>query len=310
MYDSDNAWSSSEFSDYTADDPDRLNDLDEFGGDLLDLRERREFLGALERVRECDERFPPSAMTTDVFTPADAGGDSSEEDGWTEAGIRRELFRRNRSTGRSCLQALDAEAPDFRLHGRELIVRLIHRFYKPRRLRTTTEIFSAQPGTNGSTILHSCVLWGLSPKAVWLVVKIHPEAMCTHDGNQKIPLHHAKRKKLQNGKVVRFLKKRLKRYLPQRVRVCVRLCTDRLFLGSPPRNGEEEQETGGTARTPPPLTPFDEDDRRTVGVDPRPWFVASVLGYALQREMKGLAPRVLSFVGCDAELEPASDSIR
>ena len=51
-----------------------------------------------------------------------------------------------------------------------------------------------------------------------------------------------------------------------------------------------------------PRLPFNEQHRIIENVRPKPWFVLSVLGYFLQREMNPLINNLLSFVGRDARL--------
>ena len=50
-------------------------------------------------------------------------------------------------------------------------------------------------------------------------------------------------------------------------------------------------------------TPFNEQDRQLHRIRPKPWFVMSVLGDLLQREMKPLLKHILSFVGHNAKVE-------
>jgi hypothetical protein len=45
------------------------------------------------------------------------------------------------------------------------------------------------------------------------------------------------------------------------------------------------------------LTPFNKVDRRITGLTPRTWFVASLIGYTMSREMNNLALHIISFMG-------------
>ena len=51
------------------------------------------------------------------------------------------------------------------------------------------------------------------------------------------------------------------------------------------------------------LTPFDKKDKKVAQVKPRPWFLISVLGFLLQREMKPLVGTILSFLGHGAKFQ-------
>jgi hypothetical protein len=124
-----------------------------------------------------------------------------------------------------------------------------------------------------------------------------------------------------DDEITKILNSSLDTYLPYRLRVCVRLCAEKLFLLPHGKSGKicnanhraksavtsNTSKEATTTQTPleakQTLKPFDKKDRRIAGLAPRPWFVASVLGYALQREMKGLALHITSFVGCGAKLE-------
>lgn len=84
--------------------------------------------------------------------------------------------------------------------------------------------------------------------------------------------------------ITALLRSSLETYLPFRLRLCVHLCIHRHFV---------------TDRR----TPFDKADRKETGLTPRAWFVASIIGYALQREMKSLAKHIISFVGKKARID-------
>ena len=132
-----------------------------------------------------------------------------------------------------------------------------------------------------------------------------PEAMCLRDNKShfhRTPLEIAQRY-WPNDEITNVLKLALRSYLPYRVQHCVRLCVQRLFL-TPMLANDSKDKAHTDQENPPTLKPFDKKDRRSAGLSPRSWFVASVLGYALQREMKGLALHIISFVGCGAKLEP------
>jgi hypothetical protein len=199
----------------------------------------------------------------------------------------------------------------------ELVERLVRRYTS---LGTTAKavaeyraVFLAQPrvGSNGRTVLHWCAWSKTSPTILRLVLEACPEALCKRDDKShfsRTPLEIAQRY-WPDDEITRILESALASFLPHRLQTWVRLCAERLFV-SPhwSANGGDSKPAAAITRDAPleerrALRPFDKKDRRLAGLAPRPWFVASVLGYALQREMKDLALQIVSFVGCGSRLE-------
>ena len=89
---------------------------------------------------------------------------------------------------------------------------------------------------------------------------------------------------------------------------CVHLCVHRYFVLVPTTCGSDNNNICNSRTRILLLTPFNKTDRRTAGLTPRAWFVASVIGYAMQREMHDLGMRILSFVGCGAKIDKRKKS--
>ena len=281
------------------------------GRTLLFLCEEGQLDIAPNRVSEWDEQFPLPGTAAITIPPAAAIVST------TEATIEQELFRKNPGTGNYCLHEILAGGTSG-TSAPELAERLVRR-YRSKTSFTNHDyrkIFMAQPktGSNGRTILHWCAWSKTSPKILRLVLDACPEAMCLRDNKShfsRTPLEIAQRY-WPDDEITTILKSSLETYLPYRVRFCVRLCAERLFLKpcatatiDSMRDSKTMDTTNQTLSEASlvVLKPFDKKDRRIAGLAPRPWFVMSVLGYALQREMKGLALCVLSFAGCGAKLE-------
>ena len=250
---------------------------------------------ALQRVKTWDREFPANASTTIPSNEL--------------AAIQQELFRKDPNTGNYCLHEILAGGTSGR-SAPELVKRLVQRyttmkFTKHKNYRT---VFLAQPrGSHRRTILHWCAWCKTTPNILRMVLNACPEAMCLRDDKahfRRTPLEIAQRY-WKDDEITRILKAALQSYLPHRIQFCVHLCAQRLFV-RPICSVDSNDKTKTTDQHPRValLKPFDKKDRRTAGLSPRSWFVASVLGYALQREMKGVAQHIISFVGCGAKLEP------
>ncbi len=308
-------------SDYN-DDNDESYESEEDDGSgrtLLFLCEEGQLDIALKRVKQWDEQHPLPGTTPDCQNSPAAtfvAGDAIPK-----ATIQRELFRKNPNTGNYCLHEILAGGTSGK-SAPELVERLVRRYRNTP--VASQEIFLAQPtvGSNGRTILHWCAWSKTTPKILRLVLGTCPEAMCRRDNKShfsRTPLEIAQRY-WPDDEITKILKSSLDTYLPYRLRICVRLSAERLFLSPSEDNCKKANKmsnntsaklanTAAKALSQTPsearrsLKPFDKKDRRIASLTPRSWFVASVLGYALQREMKGLALRILSFVGCGAKLE-------
>ena len=177
-------------------------------------------------------------------------------------------------------------------YGWRLADSLLYRYHGMRKHPRTTAIFMAQP-KNGLPILHVCAQQAnIPPRLFRMVIQICPEAMylpVTYEGScDRTPLDFLDG---QCSNLEGILKTSLRSYLYDRVRICVYLCVTKLFL---------RKKTRWKIRPRRAWIPFDDVDRRKAGLTPRSWFIASVLGYILQREMKDIALLILSYARCDA----------
>lgn len=313
------------------------------GRTLLFLCEEGQLDTALQRVREWDERCPIERIAANATTGAACSTTTTIISETTttkkstdlEVTIKQELFRKNPSTGNYCLHEILAggtsggSAP-------ELVERLVRRYRnygitsigsrrryhcRPGTITSASTdvaqgsgqlcynyqtVFRARPkfGSNGRTVLHWCAWCKTTPKILRLVLEADPESMCLRDNHShgsRTPLEIAQRY-WPGEKITAILEASEMSYLPHRLRICARMCAKRYFLW-PSEDTEINHSRKDDEDRPEVLTPFDKKDRRIAGLAPRPWFVASVIGYALQREMEDLVRRILSFVGYGAKID-------
>lgn len=246
---------------------------------LLFLCEEGQLDKALERVRGWDERYPPGNATGST-----SASGMSKEEAADRSSIRRQLLQKSHG-GNYCLHEILAggtsgcSAPD-------LVQRLVRRCREDYPLESQ-RIFRAQPTASYCrTLLHWCAWGKTSPAILRPIMMTYPEAMCLRDDKshgRRTPLDIAERY-WKDDAITALLRSSLETYLPFRLRRCVHLCIQRHFV---------------TDRR----TPFDKADRKETGLTPRAWFVASIIGYALQREMKSLARHIISFVGKKAKVD-------
>ena len=246
---------------------------------LLFLCEEGQLDKALERVRDWDERYPPGTATR----ISNASGMSKEE-GADRSSIRRQLLQKSHG-GNYCLHEILAGGTSGR-SAPDLVQRLVRRCREDHPVESQ-RIFRAQPTASYCrTLLHWCAWGKTSPSILRPIMMAYPEAMCLRDDKshgRRTPLDIAERY-WKDDAITALLRSSLETYLPFRLRLCVHLCIHRHFV---------------TDRR----TPFDKADRKETGLTPRAWFVASIIGYALQREMKSLAKHIISFVGKKARID-------
>ena len=167
----------------------------------------------------------------------------------------------------------------------------------------TLQLFSSAPRSHRRTLLHWAAWGKASAELVRTIVQIHPESICRRDKPDKggrTPLELAQRY-WPNDPMTQVLQNLQHKYLPIRIQTTVHLCVVRWFA-SP--SSSSSAAAAASFQQQPPLTPFDKQHRKEIAkLSPRAWFVASVLGYCLQRELKGLMLHILGFVGHKAQLE-------
>ena len=286
----DMASSSSEASNYSSegnDDEDgddsysSSEESDSAGRTLLFLCEEGQLDKALERVRGWDEKYPPGTGTS---TTDGSAGRVNKEESTDRSSIRRQLLQKSHG-GNYCLHEILAGGTSGR-SAPDLVQRLVRRCREDYPLESQ-RIFRAQPSASYCrTLLHWCAWGRTSPAILRPIMVAYPEALCLRDDKshgRRTPFDIAERY-WKDDPITALLRSSLETYLPFRLRLSVHLCIHRHFV---------------TDRR----TPFNKTDRKETGLTPRAWFVASIIGYALQREMKSLARHIISFVGQKAKID-------
>ena len=278
------ASSSEQGSNYTYSDADEDDDDDSYSDEsdsssrtLLFLCEEGQLDRALERVRSWDGQYPPgSAAGADSTDKAESAADRSS--------IRRQMLQKSHG-GNYCLHEILAGGTSGR-SAPDLVQRLVRRCREDYPVESQ-RVFRAQPkGSHCRTLLHWCAWCKTSPAILTPIMMAYPEAMCLRDDKshgRRTPLDIAERY-WKDDAITGLLRSSLETYLPFRLRFCLHSCIYRHFV---------------TDRR----TPFDRADRKETGLTPRAWFVASIIGFALQREMKSLANNIISFVGRGAKID-------
>ena len=278
------ASSSEQGSNYSDADEDDEDDDDSYSDEsdsssrtLLFLCEEGQLDRALERVKSWDDQYPPgSTASADTMDKAESAADRSS--------IRRQILQKSHG-GNYCLHEILAGGTSGR-SAPDLVQRLVRRCMEDYPVESQ-RIFRAQPkGSHCRTLLHWCAWCKTSPAILRPIMMAYPEAMCLRDDKshgRRTPLDIAERY-WKDDPITGLLRSSLETYLPFRLRFCLHSCIYRHFV---------------TDRR----TPFDRADRKETGLTPRAWFVASIIGFALQREMKSLANNIISFVGRGAKID-------
>lgn len=111
--------------------------------------------------------------------------------------------------------------------------------------------------------------------------RTHDVVQPPDDGGINNATHHHRQEKLE------YLHNETTRWLQHCLRNTVYQCALRYF------SYDNDKNRSG-------LTPFDQKHRKQTKIRPKQWFVLSVLGSLIQREMKPLAWHILGFVGYQA----------
>lgn len=169
-------------------------------------------------------------------------------------------------------------------------------------------MLSMQPPSHGRTALHWAVWGNASLGILKALVRGNPEAMLKRDKKsqgertpREILKHYFPRQNARSrsytgqqevsqnysddSRIV-YLEGMERRWIAHRVRLAVLLCAQHYFQ---PRNSDRQV-----------YTPFDNKNRKLVNIKPKPWFLLSILGYFLQREMKPLVLKIVDFLGSNA----------
>mmetsp|Transcript_2051 Transcript_2051/g.3704 ORF Transcript_2051/g.3704 Transcript_2051/m.3704 type:complete len:303 (+) Transcript_2051:412-1320(+) len=257
-------------------DADWSEDDESEGKSLLWLCQEGQLDRALERVRGWDDEIASRTKSDDTKQTNSRNSANSDDP------IRRDLLQINTDGNYALHEILMGGTTD------SAAAELIHLLVSRCCVDYPTEsraMFAATPPSHGRTLLHWAA-WGNADVAVLeLIMRANPEALCQRDNashGSRTPREISERYWPDSAGTTR-LQRWTVNYLPHRLRRTLHLCVHRHFV----TNAQ---------------TPFDNADRRASGLAPRPWFVASVMGYALQREMTELALHILSFIGKGAKV--------
>jgi hypothetical protein len=270
---------------------DSSDDEDVSNRTLLFLCEEGQLDKALIRVREWDKRCPPCSGDNPKKKKMRAVDD---DDKTTRSIIKQELFRKNIHTGNYCLHEILAGGICDK-SALELVEHILERYRIDYLNESRNIIFKAQPkDSHKRTVLHWCA-WSKVPSYILKqVINANPECMLLKDNashGSRTPLEIAKRY-WSDDPITKILKSSLDSYLPYRIQFNVHLCINRIFKLSQHNDADDARNF---------LTPFNKIDRKITGLTPRTWFVASVIGYTMSREMNNLALHIISYMGYGAK---------
>jgi hypothetical protein len=223
--------------------------------------------------------------------------------------LRKEIFQVGRDKNYALHEILMGGTSDRNAYAITLSVLEISKNNPSDRLK----MLSCAPPSDGRTPLH----WAAWGNAKWEIldalVKGNPEALLVRDKKnrgERTPLEILKRyfsRSLPGAELNIFslfaggaasepdnsripsLERMTTSWVSHRVRLVVYLCANRYF---------------GATQDQQPLVPFDKADRRVANIKPKPWFLLSIIGYLVQREMKPLALRIVSYLGSNAKIVP------
>ena len=271
---------------------DSSDDEDVSNRTLLFLCEEGQLDRALIRVRDWDKRYPPCSGDN-TAKKKKKNMRTADDDDTARSIIKQELFRKNIHTGNYCLHEILAGGICDK-SALELVERILERYRTDYPNESRNIIFKAQPkDSNKRTILHWCA-WSKVPSYILKqVINANPECMLLRDNlshGSRTPYEIAKRY-WSDDPITKILKSSLDSYLPYRIQFNVHLCIDRIFKLSNHHADDDARRI---------LTPFNKVDRKNTGLTPRTWFVASVIGYTMSREMNNLALHIISFMGYGA----------
>lgn len=181
-------------------------------------------------------------------------------------------------------------------------------------------MLSTQPPSHQRTALHWAAWGNAKLPILQSLVQGYPEALVLRDkpshGN-RTPLEILKHyyyndtdessggRNTDDKTRLHYLEQCTQSWIQHRLRLTIHQCVLRYF--APPLSTarvtskpQDDQRQGIS-----PLTPFDKNHRKMVNIKPKAWFVLSVLGSLVQREMKPLALHILGFTGGAAKMAMA-----
>jgi hypothetical protein len=184
--------------------------------------------------------------------------------------------------------------------------------------QAATKMLAARPPSHQRTALHWAAWGNAKLEIVQALVRGYPEALLLRDKrnqNQRTPaeiLKHYYYNPHRNNDNTSHPDTTKRDYLEgcttswrqHRLRLAVHLSVHRYFPSPSSLDA-----VPCTLPPPPPLTPFDPHDRKQTHIKPKPWFVLSVLGSLVQREMKPLAVHILGYVGGQARVAQKASKV-
>ena len=246
---------------------------------LADSQNEEEDVGVVARRR------PPSARTTTSSAPSK---------------LQKEMYQIGNDKNYALHELLMGGTNDTNAHSLTILILESGKQWKGQYLT----MLVAQPPSHLRTPLHWAAWGNASLHVLQTLVKANPEPLLMRDGkNQgnRTPLgilqHYygptSNRDTNNNSNTsstpiqekIQYLQSATRSWIQHRVRL--EIYKSAIWYFRHPEN---------------PLIPFCEKHRKRVAkVKPQPWFVLSIVGYLLQREIQPLVSRILSFVGKDAK---------
>lgn len=219
------------------------------------------------------------------------------EDGRTDSGsielLRKEVFQMGRDKNYALHEVLMGGTSDENAYALCLAILDFSQNFPLER----TKMLSCTPPSHRRTPLHWAAWGNASMEILRALVKGNPEALLMRDKptqGGRTPIEIMRRYFAghdgtnRNDARIQYLEVAMASWISHRVRLSVLLCTNRFF----------GRHSNRTVRT-----PFDKTDRRNANMKPRPWFALSVIGFLLQREMKPIAMKIISYVGGNAKIK-------
>lgn len=208
--------------------------------------------------------------------------------------LRKEIFQVGRDKNYAIHEILMGGTSDQNAYATTLSILEISRNYP----LDQQKMLSSTPPSHGRTPLHWAAWGNAKLEILERLVRGNPEALLMRDKKrqgERTPLEILKHyfsgrdnsPAVETDIRIHYLERMTTSWISHRVRLAMSLCANRHF---------------GATREDRPLVPFDKGDRKVANIKPKPWFLLSVIGYLLQREMNPLALRIISYLGGNAKI--------
>jgi hypothetical protein len=187
--------------------------------------------------------------------------------------------------------------------------------------QAATKMLAARPPSHQRTALHWAAWGNANLEILEALVRGYPEALLLRDKrnqNQRTPCEilkhyyynpnrHDHTATPADTSKPDYLERCTNSWRQHRLRLAVHMSVNRYFSAS--SSPSSDAVSSSALPKPPTLTPFDPHDRKRTQIKPKPWFVLSVLGSLVQREMKPLAVHILGYVGGRVVARKASPTV-